>query len=68
MHISKRMLIVGVFLVLALSVTTWVFAQADGSIFACVNPAGSVRIVTDSESCLAKETLLEWNKQGGKRR
>ncbi|UCC54543.1 MAG: collagen-like protein [Anaerolineaceae bacterium] len=66
MYITKRMLIVGMFLVLALSVTTWVFAQTDGLIYACVNPAGTLRIVTDSESCLPQETLLEWNKQGVK--
>ena len=66
MYISKRIMIIGVFLILTLSVTTWVFAQVEGVIYACINPAGTIKIVEDSASCLPKETLLEWNKQGEK--
>jgi len=66
MYISKRIMVIGLFLILALSATGLVLAQADGVISACVNPAGSVRIVEDSSSCLPKETLLQWNIQGEK--
>jgi len=66
MYISKRIVVISLFLILALSATSLVLAQADGVIYACINPAGSLRIVEDNSSCLPKETLLQWNIQGEK--
>lgn len=64
MYISKRILVLGLLIVLALSATGWVVAQSDGVIHACANPVGLLRVVADSTSCLAKETPLQWNIQG----
>jgi hypothetical protein len=32
-----------------------------GSIMACVNPAGQIRIIGPGDSCRTQETYLEWN-------
>jgi len=66
MYISKRAMVVSALLILMFSATTWVLAQVDGVIYACVNPAGSIRIVEESAACLPRETILEWNMQGEK--
>lgn len=63
MKLSKKNVILGVFLVLALMGTTWVFAQG-GEIHACVNPAGQIRIVETASSCRPEETPLQWNIMG----
>ena len=66
MYISKRILILSLLIILILSATTWVFAQVEGVIYACVNPAGAIRVVEDSTSCMPKENLIEWNNKGEK--
>lgn len=64
MYISKKMLIAVAILVLVLFGTTWVLAQSTGTIYACVDPLGNVRIVAEGESCRPNESPLSWNDQG----
>jgi hypothetical protein len=55
-YIPKGILIASVLLILALFGVTLVYAEA-GEINACMNRAGLIRIVEDSESCLPQEEL-----------
>ncbi len=49
-----------VILVAAIAVTA-VYASGGGVIYACVNPAGHLRIINYGESCSPSESYLEWN-------
>ena len=48
-------------MVAMLVATTAVYA---GTIMACVNPAGQIRIIGPGDSCRPQETSLEWNITG----
>jgi hypothetical protein len=63
MYVSKRTILLSMFVAFALFGSTWVFAHGD-EIHACVDPKGSVRIVHEPESCKPKEWPLSWSQQG----
>ena len=64
---SKRWYAIGMTLAIVLvSGATWVFASDGGAIYACVNPAGQVRIVSDLDQCRSQETPLYWSIMGPK--
>jgi hypothetical protein len=65
MKISKRFVVISALLVVVLvGGATWALANDDNTIYACVSPAGTIRIVDDADSCRSQETLLEWNIEG----
>jgi len=65
MKLSKRILTaVLLAIILVVSLASLAFAMTDGTIKACVNPAGQPRIVDDVEECKQTETFLEWNIAG----
>ncbi len=57
---------VGLLVILFGAGVTWVFAQTEGTIYACVTRDGAIRIVADSNQCRRSETLLSWNIIGPK--
>ena len=64
MTISKKHLILGMVLVIALIAVQGVSAADGETIYACVNARGIPRIVDASETCIGNETQLQWNAQG----
>jgi hypothetical protein len=62
--ISKKHLTIGLVLAVALIAVQWVGAAEGEIIYACVNPAGQVRIVDGPGACRSQETLLQWNVEG----
>ena len=59
-------IILGLALILVAASTTWVLAETDGVIYACVKEGKEeIRIVSDANQCdPGKETLLSWNIMG----
>lgn len=64
MTISKKHLVIGLVLALALIAVQGVGAADGEIIYACANARGIIRMVDDTASCLASETPLQWNVQG----
>jgi len=68
--ISKKMrlfIILGLAIILLAASATWVMAQTEGVINACVIPSdGTIRIVSDPAECKKNETLLSWSIMGPK--
>ena len=64
MYISKKMIFVVALIAILIFGATWVFAQGDGMIYGCVDPAGNLRIVAEGDPCRANEQALTWNEQG----
>jgi hypothetical protein len=65
MKLSKRFVVIGALLVVVLvGGATWVWANDDNTIYACISPAGMIRIVDADEECRPGEEPLDWNKQG----
>src|SRR5512143_3070947 len=61
----KRFLItLGLVAVLIAAGATWVYAQTEGEINACVARDGTPRFVTDANQCKRGETLYTWNITG----
>lgn len=50
--------------VLLLGAVAILTAQGPSPIYACVNPAGQIRIVSDPAECKSQETNLNWNDVG----
>ncbi len=62
---KKRLgLILGVALAMLVFSFTWVMAQNDGVIYACMVNDGTIRIVSDPAMCKKNETPLSWNIMG----
>ena len=65
MKISKRFVVISALLVVVLvGGATWALANDDNTIYACISPAGMIRIVDADEECRPGEEPLDWNKQG----
>ena len=65
MKLSKRFVVIGALLVVVLvGGATWALANDDNTIYACISPGGTIRIVDDADSCRSQETPLEWNIEG----
>jgi len=59
--------ILGLAIIILAASGTWVMAQTDGVINACMVPSdGTIRIVADPAQCKKNETLLSWNIIGPK--
>ena len=60
--LSKKMrlvIILGLAIILLAASATWVMAQTDGVIYACMIPSdGTIRIVSDPAECKKNEALL----------
>jgi hypothetical protein len=62
---QRFFIILGLALLLLGTSTTWVLAETQGVINACVsNRSGAVRIVSDANQCSRTESLLTWNIMG----
>jgi hypothetical protein len=63
---TLRIIVISVLLtgIILMSAVTWVFAQDNNIIHACVAKDGSVRIAALEGKCKDKETPLQWNVQG----
>jgi len=65
MKLSKRFVVIGALLVVVLvGGATWALANDDNTIYACISPAGMIRIADADEECRPGEAPLEWNKAG----
>ncbi len=63
----RLMIVVGLVIVMLAASVTWVMAQTDGVINACVvTTTGTIRIVSDPTKCKKTETSLVWNMLGPK--
>jgi hypothetical protein len=60
--ITKRHLVLGLVLVIALITTQGATAQHSETILACVGRDGTLKLIQDPEQC--RDTVLEWNIQG----
>ena len=54
-------IVLGLALILLAASATFVLAQTDGVIYACVLRDGTLRIVPDANHCKRAEALLTWN-------
>jgi hypothetical protein len=61
---KKRLLILGMLIILVLAATGLAVAGSNGVIHACVSKAGLLTIVDDATSCKPQETYLQWNIEG----
>jgi hypothetical protein len=64
MKLSNRFVVVILLAIVLVGGATWALANDDNTIYACVSPAGMVRIVSDPTECRQAETPYSWNMEG----